>query len=125
MKLKTNFFLTICQREFPQIQVFINPESFDEGYNRSSGLTHTLIEYLGMRGSSIAGSGQELDDLVKMQGTNGLKLEETTKDGSVTKVHIFYVSDDCLQTNALFAAQEMVHNLIKERLEMFRFHNAG
>ena len=124
MKLKTNFFLTICQREFPQMQVFIDPESFDEDYNRSSGLTHTLIEYLRMR-SAIAGNGRELDDLVKMQGTNGLKLEETTKDGSVTKVHIFYVSDDCLQTHALSAAQEMVHNLIKERLEMFRFHNAG
>ena len=124
MKLKTNFFLTICQRDFPQIQVFIDPESFDEGYNRSSGLTNTLIEYLGMH-SAIAGNGQELDDLVKMQGTNGLKLEEISDTGTRTKVHIFYVSDDWLQTRAQNIVQEMVQNLIKEKLEIFSFRNAG
>ncbi len=118
MKLKTNFFLTICQREFPQMQVFINPESFDEGGNVYSGLTYSLVEHLGMQ-NDIAGNGQELDNLVKMQGTNGLKLEETN-EGELLKVRIFYVSD----YYSLLATQDVVQELIKEKLEIFSFHNA-
>lgn len=113
MKLKTNFFFTICQRklDFPHMQVFIDPESFDEDGCEYSGLTHTLVEYLGMNGNTIAGIGKELDALVKMQGSNGLKLEETIK------VHIFYVDSEHRRDLALSA----LNSTAKDQLYVYTF----
>lgn len=114
MKLQTNYFVTICQST-THLQVFYDAEYTGPDGRKGNSVTYTLIEYLGFHGHPIAGDSDGITELCKLQGENGLKLEDTAVADMKRYIHIFYVNSAKLED----VVMKKIMEVTKQQMNLF------